>query len=261
MAVDILDIVVDITTPPIERAAKHNEAFRVIGIGFLGFADWMAKNSLSYESEEAMEEVSNYFERFAIYALKATIKRAKLLGNFPLYDKSEWAKGKLYGKSIAWYRENAAYPEEWEVLYEEQKEFGVRNLQLFAIAPNSSTGLVQGVTPSILPPWDVVYMDSSSLGNLLKMPLYIKDKQWYYKPYKYYSRTSMINFVSTVQKWIDSGISFEVVFDLNKDTIADIFNFYIDAWENNIKGIYYIRFIQPNGELQEKEESCTFCAN
>jgi len=260
MSVDILDSIVDITTTPIERAAKHNEAFRVLGIGYLGFADWMAKHNLSYESEKDLKEVSKYFEKCSLIALKASINLAKEKGSFPMYDKSEWAKGKLFGKPAEWYAENAFFKEEWKELYKLQRKHGVRNLQLFAIAPNSSTGLVQGVTPSILPSWDLLYMDSSSLGNLVKMPLYIKEKQWYYKPYKHYDRFKMNSFVSTVQNWIDSGISYEVVFDLEVDTIKDIAEFYIDAWHKGIKTVYYIRWIQPSGDVSEKEE-CLFCAN
>ena len=260
MAVEILDNIVDIAVSPIERANKHNQTFRVLGIGFIGFADWMAYNSLSYEREEDLEEVSKYFERTAIEALKASVELAKEKGVFPAYEQSEWAKGKLYGKPLHWYKENSHFYEEWKELAMDVEVYGVRNLQLFAIAPNSSTGLLQGVTPSILPAWDVVYMDSSSLGNLLKMPLYIKEKQWYYKPYKYYDMTKMNSFIATVQKWIDSGISYEVTFDLEKSTIQDVANFYLDAWKKGVKTVYYIRWIQPNGATDEVEY-CVSCAN
>jgi ribonucleoside-diphosphate reductase alpha chain len=261
VALEIINRVIDITSSPIKRAQKHNEDFRVAGIGFLGFADWMAKNKLSYDSSTDLKEVSNYYERAALYALEASIEEAKKNGKFPRYDDSEWAEGKLYGKSLEEILKDASYPEEWKILYEAQKKHGVANLQMFAIAPNSSTGLVQGVTPSILPPWDIMYIDSSSLGNLIKMPMYVKDSLWYYKAYKNYDRKAMNSFIQTVQKWIDSGISYEVVFDLNKDSMADIADFYIDAWKKDIKTVYYIRWIQPSGEVQEKDESCTLCAN
>ena len=68
--------------------------------------------------------------------------------------------------------------------------------------------------------------------------------------------------ISEIQKWTDTGISYELIFNLNMEKINAkyIFDCLVDAWEKKIKTIYYIRTIQKDGSTAEKNE-CVSCAN
>ena len=46
LAVRILDNTIEITQPPFEDAASHNDRYRTIGVGAMGLADWFAKRQL-----------------------------------------------------------------------------------------------------------------------------------------------------------------------------------------------------------------------
>jgi len=257
IAVDMLDTIVDVSTPPTAKAKKHNDDFRVLGIGAMGLADTLAINKKTYDKD--LDFIEDIFERISLYTLEQSVWRAKEYGKFPMYDKSEWAKGKIYSRDIEWYKNNSKYYEEWKTLKDLISKYGVRNLQLQAVAPNTSSSVLQGVTASIFPTFSKFHMDSSSLGALPVMPKYIKDSFWYYKEYKHYGIKDMNTFVSKVQKWVDSGISYEWVIDLDTVTINDIADYYVDAWAKGVKGIYYIRWLRSDGSVDDKEE-CSSCA-
>lgn len=263
LAVDILDTIVDITKTPTEKANRHNNDFRVLGVGAMGIADTMAYYNKDYVRDVPF--ISELFERRALYLLEQSIMRAKEHGKFPRYADSEWAKGKLYSRDLSWYEQNSnGMFDEWVRLYELQMEYGVRNAQLMADAPNTSTSILQGVTASIFPTYSKFHMDSSSLGALPIMPRYIKEKFWYYKEYKHHSIIDMNTFVSEVQKWNDAGISYEWVINVDEVTIDDLERFYIDAYKKKVKTIYYIRWIRnkddgEDEEINEKVE-CVSCA-
>ena len=68
--------------------------------------------------------------------------------------------------------------------------------------------------------------------------------------------------ISEIQKWTDTGISFELIFNLNMDQITAkyIYECIVDVWGKNIKTIYYVRTIQKDGSSIDKNE-CVSCAN
>lgn len=256
IAVDMLDSIVDISVPPTKKAKAHNDAFRVLGIGAMGLADWLAMRNLTYAD---VNIIGDLFERISLYSLEQSIQRAKEYGKFPMYDKSEWAKGKLYSRDIEWYAVNSRYPDYWLVLHEEQLKYGIRNLQLQAIAPNTSSSVLQGVVASVLPPYSKYHMDSSALGALPIFPRFIKDKFWYYKEYKHMSIIDMNTVIAEIQKWTDSGISYEWVINIDEVTMQDLSDYYVDAYRKGVKGIYYIRWLSNDGNMTDKEE-CVSCA-
>ena len=66
--------------------------------------------------------------------------------------------------------------------------------------------------------------------------------------------------VSKISKWIDTGVSMELIYNLNSDIKAkDIYETIMKAWKDDIKTIYYTRSIQKDGSVADKEE-CVSCA-
>jgi len=254
LAVEILDNSLDIASPPIKEAKLHHDKYRVIGVGTMGLADWLAKRKLTYRSNQ--NEINELFENISYYAFKASINLAKTRGPFLAYKKSEFAKELINCKSFEWYENNAKYFRRWKRLFNELKEYGIRNSQILAIAPNTSSSLIQGCSASILPVYNRFFYDKAK-GNVPIAPPFIEDYYWFYEENKNLDQQIIVNTVANIQKWIDTGISMELLFNLNSGiTGKDIYKILISAWQQKVKAIYYIRTVQ-----KDNFEECTACAN
>ena len=72
----------------------------------------------------------------------------------------------------------------------------------------------------------------------------------------------VVEVIATIQKWIDQGISMELLYNLNNDVTAkDIYDTIMTAWRNGSKSIYYTRTIQKNSNISSQKEECVSCAN
>ncbi|NGX34542.1 MAG: Ribonucleoside-diphosphate reductase 1 subunit alpha [Candidatus Anoxychlamydiales bacterium] len=256
IAVRILDNTIDLTTNPDKQSKFHNDKYRTIGIGSMGLADYLAKNELQYEASIGI--VSYLFEKIALYSIEASIDLAKERGPYEAYKNSLWDTQ----KRIDGYIKKSSSKEKWRILQEKLKKYGIRNSQLLAIAPNTSSALLQGCTPSVLPVFSKFYFDKNAKGALPICPPFIKERFWYYKEYKHMDLKAVNSVISEIQKWTDTGISYELIFNLNMEKINAkyIYECLIDAWEKKIKTIYYVRTIQKDGSSIDKNE-CVSCAN
>lgn len=255
-SVRILDNTIELTSEPVVEASNHNSLYRVIGVGSMGLADYLALNKKNYNTGK--ELINQLFEQQAYYCTKASADLAIERGSFSLFNKSEWSKGNLIGKSLNWFKENSSKYDKWEQLSNQIKSTGIRNSQISAIAPNTSSSLLQGCTASILPVYSRLYFDKNSKVSVPIAPPYIKEGRWYYQEQKETDQNVVIDIVGTsIQPWIDTGISMELVINLNMDiTKKDIADMILNAWKKECKGIYYIRSIQKG-----IDNNCTACAN
>jgi len=258
LTVRMLDNAVDLTTTPIGESYLHNERYRTVGVGALGLADYLAARDLVYN--KSAEEVDNLFEKIAYHCVKESVQLAKERGAYEKFEGSEWAKGIAFGKDREWFQKNSSMSKEWHELMDDMSKSGIRNSQLMAVAPNTSSALVQGCTASVLPTYSKFYVDKNSKGAVPICPPYIKDKLWFYVENKNIDQKEVVEVVSRIQKWIDQGISFEMVFNLNNGiTAKDMYDTFFEAWKKKCKTIYYIRTIQQDSTSTEKKE-CVSCA-
>lgn len=261
-AVRILDNTIDLTNTPIEESNIHNEIYRTIGVGAMGLADYLAYNKISYTSENAIKVTDQLFEKIAYFALRESMNLAAERGAYPKFKESSWSQGEFFGKDLKWFQENSAISELWEKLINDVKENGIRNGQILAIAPNTSSALVQGCTPSVLPIYSKFYIDKNAKGAVPICPPFIKESFWSYKENKNIDQKKVAELIAVIQKWIDQGISFELLFNLNNDIKAkDIYDTIMTAWEKGCKTIYYTRTIQKSTGLISEKEECLSCAN
>ncbi|TCK05220.1 ribonucleoside-diphosphate reductase subunit alpha [Phorcysia thermohydrogeniphila] len=261
-AVRILDNTIELTTPPIPESKLHNDRYRTIGIGTLGLADYLAKREIPY-GRQSLEFIEELYEKIAFYGIDESINLAKERGAFPAYEGSDWSKGIIIGKDAKYLSEKTKLKEKWLELLSKLKKYGIRNGQLFAIAPNTSSGLLQGATPGVLPPFSRFYIDKNQKQAVPICPPYIKEKFWFYRESKYMDQKEVVEIIATIQKWVDSGISMELLFNLNLGIRArDIYETVMLAWEKGIKTIYYVRTIQKDSQQAiSKKEECVACAN
>lgn len=257
-SVRLLDNAIDFTKVPVPEGALHNLRYRTIGVGAMGLADWLAKNDITYM--KSAPEVDKLFEKFALYCTQASVDIAKEKGTFEAYDGSDWSRGVVLGHNKQWFEENSVQKEAWMKLFDELKQYGIRNSQITAIAPNTSSSLIQGCTASVLPVYSKFFVETHGKGSIPNCPPFIKDKFWYYQENKNIPQTTVIDVMSRISKWIDTGVSVEVMYNLNRDIKArDIYNTIMDAWKKDLKTLYYTRTIQKDGSSLEKTE-CVSCA-
>lgn len=258
-SVRILDNLIDLTTAPILEGFLHNDKYRTIGVGFMGYADYLAKNKVQYE--ESSDVADELFEKFALYCTRASMELAKERGSFKDFENSQYTKGIILGKNKTWFRNNSKLHKEWSELIDSIKDFGIRNSQITAIAPNTSTSLVQGATPSVLPIFGKLYQDNGKTTVPITPP-FIKNSFWFYKENKVINQRKLIDVISKIQKWIDTGISMELILNPNLDYVDAVhfYNMIMDAWKKECKTIYYIRSVQKGSDLEKGEESCSSCA-
>ncbi|MGI0484258.1 ribonucleoside-diphosphate reductase subunit alpha [Pantanalinema rosaneae CENA516] len=269
IAVRILDNTIDLTTPPFAASATHNSKYRTIGVGCMGLADWLAKRHLSYTH---LQEISDLFEEIGYYCTAASMELAKERGAYPAFAGSEWSKGHLVGaKPVEWFEKNASNPQRWIQLSRDIQQHGIRNAHITAIAPNTSSSLVQGCTASVLPVYSKFFYEKWAKGTVPIAPPYIRDHFWFYAENKTLDQQKVIHAIATMQQWIDTGISMELLFNLNAGvyfpdeldrclTAKDIFATLILAWKLGCKAIYYIRTVQKDS-FKEANDGCVACAN
>jgi ribonucleoside-diphosphate reductase alpha chain len=269
LAVRILDNTIDLTQPPFKDSKAHNDKYRTIGVGCMGLADWLAKRHLSYQS---LEEISHLFEEVAYWCTAASMELAQERGAYAAFPGSEWSQGKLLGsKTLAEILPLTDEPERWQQLSQDVQTYGVRNSHITAIAPNTSSSLVQGCTASILPAYSKFFYDKWAKGTVPIAPPFIEDCFWFYRENKSLDQKIVIKAVAVMQQWIDTGISMELLFNLNQGVYfldeparavkaKDIFETLMLAWKEGCKAVYYVRTVQKD-DFKEKSEGCASCAN
>jgi ribonucleoside-diphosphate reductase alpha chain len=265
----MLDNTIELTHPPFVDAQNHNNRYRTIGVGCMGLADWLAKRRLNYDH---LADISRLFEEIGYWCTQASLELAKERGAFPAFPGSDWQKGLLIGsKPVEWFQQHAAKPERWEKLADDIQTHGIRNSHITAIAPNTSSSLVQGCTASILPVYSRFFYDKWAKGTVPIAPPFIGNCFWFYPENKTMDQTKVVKAVAAIQQWIDTGISMELLFNLNAGVYfpeeperslnaKDIFEILVLAWREGCKAVYYIRTVQKD-DFKDSSEGCVACAN
>lgn len=259
LSVRILDNTIDISTPPIPEAEKHNSEYRILGIGSLGLADWIANRGVSYK--DAGDLVDGYFEKVAYFGIDESVNLAVDRGTYKNYEGSDWSKGIFFGRELNWYEENSSLKNKWRELAGRIEKNGIRNGGIFAIAPNTSTSLLMGSSAGVIPIYKKFFIEKASHGSTPICPPFLNNKTfWVYQEAQNIDQQDVIEIVSRIQKWTDQGISMELVLNFQRNIKAkDIYELYLNAWKKKCKAVYYVRSITQTAE--SKKEECVSCAN
>ena len=112
----------------------------------------------------------------------------------------------------------------------------------------------------MLPVYSKFFVETHGKGSIPNCPPYIRDKFWFYQENRNISQETVVDIMARINKWIDTGISIELMYNLNRNIRAkDIYNTIMSAWKKDIKPLYYTRTIQKDGSSLEKTE-CVSCA-
>lgn len=252
----ILDNVIIMNYYPIQEAKRTAMRYRSVGLGYLGLAEYLATQKLAYDSLAAREEVNKLFANYAYATYRSSVDLAKEREKYPLYEGSEYSKGKILGKTVEWFIENTENKKEWEKLFEDMKQYGVRFAYHTAPAPNTSTAGVVGTTAALLPIYKKFFVETNLSAPTVRVaPKLNKDNFWYYKEYINMDMNDVIDMIAVIYKWVDQSISFEWMIDPSKVSPAQLYAYYMRAWSEEIKTVYYVRSLST-----EVKDNCASCS-
>jgi ribonucleoside-diphosphate reductase alpha chain len=279
-AIRMLDNVIDINFYAVKAAETSNMKHRPIGLGIMGFHDALYMLKTPYASQEAVEFADRSMEMVSYYAIKASSDLAKERGAYQSYEGSLWSQGVLPIDSIKLLKESRgeeyldvdeSTTMDWDGLRATVKEQGIRNSNVMAIAPTATIANITGVSQSIEPTYQNLYVKSNLSGeftvtnipmveNLKELGLWdsvmINDLKYYDGSVKGISRIPedvkelyatafdieprwLIDAASRRQKWIDQSQSLNLYIDEPNGKKLDIM--YRMAWLRGLKTTYYLR--------------------
>ncbi|MFA9262322.1 MAG: ribonucleoside-diphosphate reductase subunit alpha [Undibacterium sp.] len=252
----VLDNVITLNYYPIQEAKRTSERYRSVGVGYLGLAEYLATRKIAYDTEEARQETDRLFERYAYHTYRASVDLAKERGTYELYPGSEYSKGILLGRTLPWYEKNTPFASEWRTLFADMKAHGVRFAYHTAPAPNTSTAGVVGTTAALLPIYKRYFVETNLSAPTIRVaPKLSKENFWFYKEYTHMDMADVISLIAVVYKWVDQSISFEWMIDPAKVSPVQLYGYYVQAWEKEIKTVYYVRSL--SGEVKDGCVSCS----
>lgn len=191
-AMRMLDNVVDINFYTIPEARRSNLKHRPVGLGLMGFQDALQMQSIAYASDAAVEFADVSMEAIAYHAIWASTELAEERGRYQSFEGSLWSKGVLPIDSIEYVGQardiarsgetEAAGPSsesvskkacdmdrtqrlDWDTLRQRVTTIGMRNSNCLAIAPTATISNICGVSQSIEPAYQNLYVKTNMSGD------------------------------------------------------------------------------------------------
>ena len=172
-ALRMLDNVVDINFYATPKARNANLRHRPVGLGIMGFADCLYEIGLSYASTAAVEFADRTMEAVCYHAYSASAELAGERGRYSSYPGSLWDQGILPLDSIRLLEEgrgghvdlNREATLDWPALKARIARHGMRNSNCVAIAPTATISNIVGVSASIEPAYQNLYVKSNLSGE------------------------------------------------------------------------------------------------
>ncbi len=173
IAMRMLDNVVDINFYAVAKARNANLKHRPVGMGIMGFQECLHKLGIPYSSMEAVEFADRSMEAVAYEAYWASSELAKERGRYSSYKGSLWDRGILPHDTLELLQqERGGYVEadlsttqDWDALRKRIKKHGMRNSNCLAIAPTATISNIVGVSASIEPTYQNLYVKSNLSGE------------------------------------------------------------------------------------------------
>lgn len=202
-AMRMLDNVIDINYYAVDKARNSNRRHRPVGLGMMGFQDCLYEMNIAYDSDAAVQFADESAEALCYEAYWASTELAEERGAYESFDGSLWARGILPIDSLrALARErgdaadggDALLPGQrarlagehlsadvsmtldWATLRERIQKVGMRNSNCVAIAPTATIANIVGVTASIEPTYQNIFVKSNLSGDFTVSNRYLVDE-------------------------------------------------------------------------------------
>jgi ribonucleoside-diphosphate reductase alpha chain len=279
-AVRMLDNVIDINYYSVPQAKTSNMKHRPVGLGLMGFQDSLYIQQIPYSSEAAVQFADNSMEAISYYAIEASTMLAEERGAYETYEGSLWSQGILPIDSLKKLQEERgeqflevdfSSTLDWDGMRARVKQTGMRNSNVMAIAPTATIANITGVSQSIEPTYQNMYVKSNLSGEFTVVnPYLIRDLKaeglWdsvMINDLKYYDGSVqkidripqrlktlyatafeinprwIVDAASRRQKWIDQAQSLNLYINEANGKKLDVT--YRMAWYRGLKTTYYLR--------------------
>ena len=172
-AMRMLDNVIDINYYAVDKARNSNLKHRPVGLGIMGFQDCLHMMRVPYASKEAVDFADRAMEAVCYHAYWASTELAEERGPYSTFEGSLWHRGILPQDTLALLRkERGGHVEvdttsamDWSGLRGRIRQFGMRNSNCIAIAPTATIANIVGVSASIEPTYQNLYVKSNLSGE------------------------------------------------------------------------------------------------
>jgi ribonucleoside-diphosphate reductase alpha chain len=279
-AIRMLDNVIDINYYAVATSKASNLRHRPIGLGIMGFQDALYAQRIPYGSQAAVDFADTSMEAVSYYAIKASCELAAERGRYSTFDGSLWSKGILPIDSIDILAKNRgenfikvdrSQTLDWESLRTAVRTVGMRNSNVMAIAPTATISNITGVTQSIEPTYQNLYVKSNLSGEFTVVnphlvhdlkarglwdAVMVNDLKYYEGSLQKIDRIPedikaiyatafevdprwIVEAASRRQKWIDQAQSLNLYIAGANGKKLDIT--YRMAWYSGLKTTYYLR--------------------
>jgi ribonucleoside-diphosphate reductase alpha chain len=278
-AMRMLDNVIDYNYYSVPQARDSNLKHRPVGMGVMGFQDALYRIRTPYASEDAVVFADRTMEAISYFAIKASTNLAEERGRYPSFEGSLWSKGVLPIDSIDYLAEgrgsyldlDRSHTFDWDSLRARVQTVGMRNSNTMAIAPTATISNICGVSQSIEPTYQNLFVKSNLSGEFTVVnPYLIEDlrerglwdevmandlkyydgsvqmvdripadlKQLYQTAFEIDPRW-LVEAAARRQKWIDQGQSLNLY--MSEPSGSKLDTLYKLAWVRGLKTTYYLR--------------------
>ncbi|MBB5321652.1 ribonucleoside-diphosphate reductase alpha chain [Marinobacter oulmenensis] len=285
-AVRMLDNVIDINYYAVPQARNSNLRHRPVGLGLMGFQDALYQLGVPYSSPQAVEFADVAMEQLSYFALRASATLAGERGAYETYQGSLWDQGILPIDSINRLKENRREGElevntetrlDWTPVRELIAQNGMRNSNVMAIAPTATISNIVGVSQSIEPAYQNLFVKSNLSGEFTVVnPSLVRDLKaeglWdnvMVNDLKYFDGSVqqidripdelkaryatafeidaqwLVEAAARRQKWLDQAQSLNLYMAEPNGRKLDAL--YQLAWERGLKTTYYLRSLGATG--------------
>jgi ribonucleoside-diphosphate reductase alpha chain len=278
-AMRMLDNVIDINFYTVPEARHSNLRHRPVGLGIMGYQDALYALRIPFSSAEAIQFADESMELVSFYAISASVDLAAERGRYATFEGSLWSKGVLPLDSVELlqkYRKHELQVErsaklDWSDLRDRVKSVGMRNSNTLAIAPTATISNICGVTQSIEPTYQNLYVKSNMSGDFTVVnaalvhalkerglwdEVMISDLKYFdgalgpidrvpedlkrlYATSFEIEASWLIQAAARRQKWIDQAQSLNLYIAKASGTKLDAL--YREAWHAGLKTTYYLR--------------------
>ena len=285
-AVRMLDNVIDINYYAVPQARNSNLRHRPVGLGLMGFQDALYSLGVPYASPEAVEFADLAMEQISYFAIRASAELAGERGAYESYGGSLWDQGILPIDSLRLLSENRRDGDftvdstarlDWTPVRELVARHGMRNSNVMAIAPTATISNIVGVSQSIEPAYQNLFVKSNLSGEFTVVnPSLVRDLKaeglWdnvMVNDLKYFDGSVqqidripdelkaryatafeidarwLVEAAARRQKWLDQAQSLNLYMAEPNGKKLDAL--YQLAWERGLKTTYYLRSLGATG--------------
>ncbi len=279
-AVRMLDNVIDINYYAVPQAKNSNLRHRPVGMGIMGFQDALYEMGIAYGSDAAVDFADESMEVISYYAISTSSDLAVERGTYETFKGSLWDQGILPIDSLElvaktrperMFEVDRTQRLDWDTLRAKVQKDGMRNSNVMAIAPTATISNICGVSQSIEPTFQNLYVKSNLSGEFTVINPYlvralkerglwdavmVNDLKHFEGSVQKISRIPeelkaifatafeveprwIVDAASRRQKWIDQAQSLNLYISGANGKKLDIT--YKMAWLRGLKTTYYLR--------------------